>query len=70
MRRAQYKNLADGSCFGEIPGLAGVWANEPTLTQCRRVVQEVLKEWLVLKIRDGEPIPRMGRFRLTVQTAE
>ena len=70
MRRTQYKNLEDGSCFGEIPGLADVWANEPTLTQCRRVVREVLKEWLALKIRDGEPIPRMGRFRLTVQTAE
>ena len=69
MRRAQFKNLENGSCFGEIPGLAGVWANEPTLTQCRLVLQEVLEEWLVLKIRDGDPIPRIGRVRLTVQAA-
>ena len=69
MRRAQYKDLQDGSCFGEIPGLAGVWANGPTETQCRRVLQEVLEEWLVFKIRDGDPIPRMGRVRLTVQAA-
>ncbi len=68
-RRAQYKKLADGSWFGEIPGLAGLWANEPTLAQCRHVLQEVLEEWLVLKIRDGDPIPRMGRVRLTVQAA-
>ena len=69
MRRAQYKDLGDGSCFGEIPGLVGVWASEPTSTQCRRVLQEVLEEWLVLKIRDGDPILRMGRVRLTVQAA-
>ena len=69
MKRAHYKNLEDGSCFGEIPGLAGVWASERTLGQCRLVLQEVLEEWLVLKIRDGDPIPRMGRVRLTVQAA-
>ena len=69
MRRAQYKNLEDGFCFGEISGLPGVWANELTLTQCRLVLQEVLEEWLVLKIRDGDPIPRIGRVRLTVQAA-
>ena len=28
MKRAKYKSLADGTCFGQIPGLAGVWANE------------------------------------------
>ena len=66
MRRAQFKKLDNGSCFGETPGLVGVWANEPTLAQCRHMLQE---EWLVLKIRDGDPIPRMGRVRLTVQAA-
>jgi predicted RNase H-like HicB family nuclease len=69
MSRAQYKSLDDGTCFGEIPGLSGVWANERTSKQCRQVLQEVLEEWLVLKIRDGDPIPRLGRVRLTVQAA-
>ena len=27
MKRARYRLLEDGSYFGEIPGLAGVWAN-------------------------------------------
>jgi predicted RNase H-like HicB family nuclease len=53
MKRAQFKTLENGTCFGEIPGLAGVWANESTLDKCRAVLQEVLEEWLVLKIRDG-----------------
>jgi predicted RNase H-like HicB family nuclease len=69
MKRAQFRSLEDGSYFGEIPGLPGVWANEPTPKQCRQVLQEVLEEWLVLKIRDGDPIPRLGRVRLTVQAA-
>jgi hypothetical protein len=56
MTRAQFKKLEDGSCFGEVPGLAGVWAK-----RCRAVLQEVLEEWLVLKIRDGDAIPRLGR---------
>jgi predicted RNase H-like HicB family nuclease len=69
MKRAQFRSLEDGSYFGEIPALPGVWANEPTPKQCRQVLQEVLEEWLVLKIRDGDPIPRLGRVRLTVQAA-
>ncbi len=69
MRRAELKRLEDGSWFGEIPGLAGVWANETSSTQCRVVLQEVLEEWLVLKIRDGDVIPSLGRVKLSVQAA-
>jgi predicted RNase H-like HicB family nuclease len=69
MRRAEMKRLEDGTYFGEIPGLAGVWANETTSKQCRVVLQEVLEEWLILKIRDGDPIPRLGRVKLVVQAA-
>ena len=48
MQQAQYKILEDGSYFGEIPGFQGVWASEQTLEDCRRVLQEVLEEWLLL----------------------
>jgi predicted RNase H-like HicB family nuclease len=48
MARASYKILEDGTYFGEIPGLTGVWANESTLEECRRVLQEVFEEWLLL----------------------
>ena len=51
MARATYKILEDGTYFGEIPNLPGVWSNEATLEECRKVLQEVLEEWLVL--RDG-----------------
>jgi len=69
MKRARYETLADGACFGEIPGLTGVWANEHRPDKCREVLQEVLEEWLVLKIRDNDPIPRIGRVSLPQRAA-
>ena len=49
MQRAQYKIFDDGMYFGEIPGFQGVWASEASLEGCRRVLQEVLEEWLLLR---------------------
>jgi len=69
MKRARFKTLEDGTWFGEIPSLAGVWANEPSQSECRAVLQEVLEEWLILKIRDNDPIPRLGRIDLSVKAA-
>lgn len=69
MKRARFKPLDDGTCFGEIPGLAGVWANEATEKACREVLQEVLEEWLILKIRDNDPVPRLGRVGLSRKAA-
>lgn len=57
LNQAQYKILGDGSYFGEIPGLQGVWASEKTLEECRETLQEVLEEWLILKLKDGDKIP-------------
>ena len=69
MARARYKMLDDGTYFGEIPGLRGVWANAKQLDACRAELQEVLEDWLVLKLRDGDAIPRIGRVRLVKMSA-
>ncbi len=69
MKRARYKTLDDGTYFGQISGLAGVWANERRLDRCREVLQEVLEEWLILKIRDHDSIPRLGWVGLSVKAA-
>ena len=55
--QARYKLLKDGSYFGEIPGLKGVWANAKNLESCRKELQEVLEDWLVLKVRNREDVP-------------
>ena len=57
LRKAKYKLLKDGSYFGEISGLKGVWANTTNLEDCRKELQEVLEDWVLLKVRDDEKIP-------------
>ncbi|MBU1289889.1 type II toxin-antitoxin system HicB family antitoxin [Patescibacteria group bacterium] len=57
LNKAQYKILEDGVYFGEIPGLKGVWASEKNLEECRETLREVLEEWLILKLQDGDKIP-------------
>lgn len=56
LKTARYKLLKDGSYFGEIPGLKGVWANAKNLEDCRKELQEVLEDWLLLKVRFDEKI--------------
>lgn len=54
---AKYKYLEDSSWYADIDGFQGVWANGITVEECRRELKEVLEEWLLLKIRDGDIIP-------------
>lgn len=63
LKSARYKLLKDGSYFGEIIGLKGVWANAKNLEECRKELQEVLEDWLLLKVRERENIPG---FRLKI----
>jgi predicted RNase H-like HicB family nuclease len=56
-KRARYKILEDGTYFGEIPGLKGIWASAKNLEDCRRELQEVLEEWILIKLTDGDSIP-------------
>ena len=67
LREARYKFLKDGSYFGEIASLRGVWANAKNLEDCRKELQEVLEDWLLLKVRDRENVPG---FRLKIGKCE
>ena len=57
LKQASYKLLKDGTYFGEIQGLKGVWANTKTLEACREELRDVLEEWVLLKVRDQEKVP-------------
>ena len=69
MSRARYKLIDDRTYFGEIPGLQGVWASAKKLEACRQELQEVLEDWLIVKLRDGDDIPRIGRVGLNRKSA-
>jgi predicted RNase H-like HicB family nuclease len=59
MQQAHYKILEDGSYFGKIPALKGVWAQEETLEACRDELQEVLEGWVVLGLHLRHSIPSL-----------
>jgi len=51
----------------EIPGFQGVWANGNTVEACRKELITVLEEWLVLMLRDQNPIPELDGLRLQIR---
>ena len=57
LKTARYKLLKNGAYFGEIPNLKGVWASAKNLEDCRLQLQQVLEDWLVLKVQGGDNIP-------------
>jgi predicted RNase H-like HicB family nuclease len=58
MERAVYNIIEDeGTYWGEIPELQGVWARHITLEGCRRELREALSDWIALRLRLGLSIP-------------
>lgn len=64
MASARFKRLASGEVYAEIPRCRGVWATGTNRNDCRKELQEVLEDWLLLKLRDGDPIPAIGDHAL------
>lgn len=67
LEKAEYKKLEDGTWFAEIPGFEGVWANARTVEECRKELVEVLEEWLILKLREGDPVPVVKGIEINVK---
>ena len=68
MRHAHYEILSDvGTYYGEIPECRGVYANAPTLEECRSELAEVLEDWLLFRIHKNLPVPKIDGIELTVK---
>jgi len=67
LEKAEYKKLEDGTWFAEIPGFRGVWANAKSVEECRKELITVLEEWLVLKLRDKDPIPAVDGLKVEIK---
>jgi predicted RNase H-like HicB family nuclease len=65
--KAEYRKLEDGTWFVEIPGFKGVWANGDSVEECRKELLDVLEEWLVLKLRDKDPIPKVDGLKIEIR---
>ncbi len=67
LHRASYRLLEDGSYFGEIVGFEGVWANAPSLEVCREELEEVLEEWLLLRVSRHLAVPAVDGLELRIR---
>ena len=64
MKRARYKILEDGTYYGWVQELPGVWAQASTLEECRTELQAVIEDWLLLGLKLDHEIPVLGSIDL------
>ncbi len=68
LRRAHYELLENGEGFyGSIPELMGVWAQAPSLEECREELKAALEDWLLFSLSGQHPIPVMDGVDLAVR---
>ena len=68
LHRAHYEILSDdGTFYGEIPGLDGVYANAGTLEACRDELEQVLEEWVLFRVSQDLPLPEVDGKELRIR---
>ena len=67
MHRARYKILEDGTYYGWIEELPGVWVSAGSLEECREELGSVVEDWLLLGLRLGHKIPSLGDIDLNAE---
>ncbi len=68
MRRARYEILPDDKTYyGEIDGFQGVFANAETLEACREQLEEVLEEWILVRVSRQLALPAVDGIELVVK---
>ena len=61
LKRARYEIIDDEEpYYGEVAELQGVWATGKSLEECRNSLKEVIKGWIIVSIKKGLPIPKLG----------
>lgn len=64
MEIATFEELDDGTIYGSIPGLQGVWSNADTAEAVQIEFEEVLEEWIALRLSRNLPIPAIHGISL------
>ena len=67
MHKAKYEILSDtGEYYGEIPGFDGVYASSDNLEDCREQLEEVLEEWILIRVARHLDLPKVDDLVLSV----
>lgn len=70
LKRARYEIIDDEEpYYGEVEELEGVWATGKTLEECRSNLKDVIEGWILISVKRGLPIPKLGNFEIK-ETAE
>lgn len=67
IEKAEYKKLEDDTWYAELPGFRGVWSNGKSVEECRKELITVLEEWIILKLRDKDPIPEIDGLKVEIR---
>lgn len=61
LENAKYEIIDDEEpYYGEVPGLDGVWSSGNSLEECRKNLEEVIDEWIIVRLAKGLTIPQIG----------
>jgi len=65
LKRAKYEIIDDEEpYYGEIEELKSVWATGKTLEECRDNLKNVIEGWILLSIKKGMEIPKLGNYEI------
>jgi predicted RNase H-like HicB family nuclease len=63
LEHAKYEIIDDEEpYYGEVPELQGVWASGKSLEECRKNLEEVIDEWIIIRLKKGLSIPSIENF--------
>lgn len=69
LERAKYTELEDGTYCAEVRGLRGVIAVGATLEACRTALQEVVEEWVLVRVSRNLEVPSLGGAKIRIRKA-
>ena len=67
IQKATFKTYSDGTIYGELPGLQGVWANAETREACEKELQEVLEDWIAIRLWEHLSLPTIDGLQISIQ---
>ena len=69
LKRARYTRLDDGSYCGEVRDLRGVVGTGRTLESCRDALQDVVEEWILVRVARRLQVPALGGKKIRIRMA-
>jgi predicted RNase H-like HicB family nuclease len=69
LARAVYEPIEKGAFGATVRGLRGVLATGFSVEQCRQNLAEVVEEWLLVRVAQHLPIPRLGGVTVRIRRA-